>query len=151
VTGKVAGILETPSFIKQRPQADFATQSGPMLVINGKLPRRTVSYGIVASFDMADQENTEPVSEAATLTLSCLPYRNQKFRLASSRVSSVISFSARTLCFWMAAARPAFILPRWGGIATSCRWAPSLAYTDKKSHETGVRFAPKSGLSAKCQ
>jgi hypothetical protein len=26
-----------------------------------------------------------------------------------------------------------------------------LAYTDKKSHETGVRFAPKSGLSAKCQ
>ena len=34
---------------------------------------------------MADQENTEPVSEAATLTLSCLPYRNQKFRLASSR------------------------------------------------------------------
>ncbi|MGB9384065.1 MAG: hypothetical protein WCB50_04630, partial [Pseudolabrys sp.] len=88
MTGKVAGILETPSFIKQRPQADFATQSGPMLVINGKLPRRTVSYGIVASFDVADQENTEPVSEAATLTLSCLPYRNQKFRLASSRVSS---------------------------------------------------------------
>ena len=124
MTGKVAGILETPSFIKQRPQADFATQSGPMLVINGKLPRRTVSYGIVASFDMADQENTEPVSEAATLTLSCLPYRNQKFRLASSRVSSGISFRARTLCFWTAVARPAFIRPCWGGIATCCRWVP---------------------------
>ena len=45
MTGKVAGILETPSFIKQRPQADFATQSGPMLVINGKLHSRFVRYG----------------------------------------------------------------------------------------------------------
>ena len=28
VTGKVAGVLETRSFIKQKPQVDFATQSG---------------------------------------------------------------------------------------------------------------------------
>jgi hypothetical protein len=135
VTGEVAGILVTPLFIKQRPQADFANQSGPMLVINGKLHSRFVRYG-------GSRKYRAGVG-SATLTLSCLPYRNQKFRLASSRVSSAISFSARTLCFWMAAARPAFILPRWGGIATSCRWAPSLAYTDKKSHETGVALPPK--------
>ena len=91
VTGEVAGVLETRSFIKQRPQVDFATQSGPMLVIDGEV--------MLASFDMADQENTESVLAAATLAWSCSPYRNQKFRLASSRVSSGISFDARTLCF----------------------------------------------------
>ena len=37
VTGEVAGVLETRSFIKQRPQVDFATQSGPMLVIDGEV------------------------------------------------------------------------------------------------------------------
>ena len=30
LTGEVAGILETHSFIKQKPQVGFATQSGPM-------------------------------------------------------------------------------------------------------------------------
>jgi uncharacterized protein YigE (DUF2233 family) len=30
-----AGVAETQAFLKQRPQADLATQSGPMLVING--------------------------------------------------------------------------------------------------------------------
>ena len=64
---------------------------------------------ILGSLDMADQENTEPVLEVATRTQSCLPYQNLKFRLPSSRSSSGISFSARTLCFWMAVARPAFI------------------------------------------
>jgi len=32
-----AGILSTGDFIKQKPAAEFATQSGPMLVIDGKL------------------------------------------------------------------------------------------------------------------
>ena len=45
VTGEVAGILETRSFIKRRPQVDFATQSGPMLVIDGKVHARFVRYG----------------------------------------------------------------------------------------------------------
>jgi len=33
----IAGVLETGRFLKQRPKADFATQSGPMLVIDGKI------------------------------------------------------------------------------------------------------------------
>jgi uncharacterized protein YigE (DUF2233 family) len=45
LTGEVAGILETRSFIKQRPQVDFATQSGPMLVIDGELNARFARYG----------------------------------------------------------------------------------------------------------
>jgi uncharacterized protein YigE (DUF2233 family) len=32
-----AGVLETSAYLKQRPATDFATQSGPMLVINGRL------------------------------------------------------------------------------------------------------------------
>ena len=32
-----AGVLETGAFLKKRPKAEFATQSGPMLVIDGRL------------------------------------------------------------------------------------------------------------------
>jgi uncharacterized protein YigE (DUF2233 family) len=35
-----AGVLETQAFLKTRPAADLATQSGPMLVINGRLHPR---------------------------------------------------------------------------------------------------------------
>jgi uncharacterized protein YigE (DUF2233 family) len=45
LSGEVAGILETHSFIKQKPQADFATQSGPMLVIEGEVNPRFIRYG----------------------------------------------------------------------------------------------------------
>jgi uncharacterized protein YigE (DUF2233 family) len=45
LTEEVAGILETSSFIKQRPQVDFATQSGPMLVRDGEVNARFVRYG----------------------------------------------------------------------------------------------------------
>jgi uncharacterized protein YigE (DUF2233 family) len=37
VAGETAGVLDTVSFLKDRPAADFATQSGPMLVIHGRL------------------------------------------------------------------------------------------------------------------
>ena len=45
LTEEVAGILETRSFIKQKPGVDFATQSGPMLVIDGEVNARFVRYG----------------------------------------------------------------------------------------------------------
>jgi uncharacterized protein YigE (DUF2233 family) len=32
-----AGILETGRFLREKPEANFATQSGPMLVINGAI------------------------------------------------------------------------------------------------------------------
>lgn len=37
VSGDSASILETRHFLKQRPLVDIATQSGPMLVINGAI------------------------------------------------------------------------------------------------------------------
>jgi uncharacterized protein YigE (DUF2233 family) len=45
LTGEVARILETRSFIKQKPQVDFATQSGPMLVIDGEVNAWFVRHG----------------------------------------------------------------------------------------------------------
>jgi GNAT superfamily N-acetyltransferase len=45
VTGDIAGVMETRSFLRQRPQADFATQSGPMLVIDGRLHPRFARHG----------------------------------------------------------------------------------------------------------
>jgi uncharacterized protein YigE (DUF2233 family) len=37
VAGETAGVLDTGSFLTKRQAVDFATQSGPMLVINGRL------------------------------------------------------------------------------------------------------------------
>ncbi len=37
VTGNNASILDTRKFLEQRPRSDIATQSGPMLVINGAI------------------------------------------------------------------------------------------------------------------
>ena len=37
VSGQEAGVLTTERFLSQKPWAEFATQSGPMLVINGKI------------------------------------------------------------------------------------------------------------------
>jgi uncharacterized protein YigE (DUF2233 family) len=37
VSGQEAGLVTTERFLSQKPRADFATQSGPMLVINGKI------------------------------------------------------------------------------------------------------------------
>ena len=45
VAGESAGVLDTGSFLKQRPPAEFATQSGPMLVINGRLHPRFARDG----------------------------------------------------------------------------------------------------------
>jgi uncharacterized protein YigE (DUF2233 family) len=37
VSGRQAGILETSRYLRQRPRVEFATQSGPMLVIDGRI------------------------------------------------------------------------------------------------------------------
>jgi uncharacterized protein YigE (DUF2233 family) len=44
-TGDRAGVMETGAFLKQKVQADVATQSGPMLVIDGKLHPRFTPQG----------------------------------------------------------------------------------------------------------
>jgi uncharacterized protein YigE (DUF2233 family) len=40
VSGEEAGVVTTERFLSQKPRADFATQSGPMLVIKGKIHPR---------------------------------------------------------------------------------------------------------------
>jgi uncharacterized protein YigE (DUF2233 family) len=40
LSGQTAGVLTTQRFLTVRPPADFATQSGPMLVIDGKIHPR---------------------------------------------------------------------------------------------------------------
>src|SRR5215510_4135309 len=40
VSGEKAAVAETGAFLKQRPRTDLATQSGPMLVMNGRVHRR---------------------------------------------------------------------------------------------------------------
>ena len=37
IAGDRVGVLDTVNFLRARPRVDFATQSGPMLVIDGKL------------------------------------------------------------------------------------------------------------------
>lgn len=44
-SGGTAGVLETGAYLKAKPVADFATQSGPMLVINGRLHPRFSKEG----------------------------------------------------------------------------------------------------------
>ena len=43
VSGNIAGILETNRFLQQRTHIDTATQSGPMLVIGGRIHPRFLS------------------------------------------------------------------------------------------------------------
>ena len=45
VAGQTAGVLETGAYLKAKPPADIATQSGPMLVIDGKLHPRFTPQG----------------------------------------------------------------------------------------------------------
>ncbi len=40
VAGGKPGVMETQAYIREKPNADYATQSGPMLVIDGKLHPR---------------------------------------------------------------------------------------------------------------
>jgi uncharacterized protein YigE (DUF2233 family) len=54
VSGRTAGVLETSRYLKAKLQPDYATQSGPMLVINGRIhpkisengPSRKIRNGV---------------------------------------------------------------------------------------------------------
>jgi len=46
VGGGRAGVMETTHFLKERPAADYATQSGPMLVVGGKIHPRIHADGV---------------------------------------------------------------------------------------------------------
>ena len=54
VAGQTAGVVETGRYLRQRPKVDYATQSGPMLVIDGEIhpkisdngPSRKIRNGV---------------------------------------------------------------------------------------------------------
>ncbi|HUO54689.1 MAG TPA: phosphodiester glycosidase family protein [Rhodoblastus sp.] len=46
IGGGRAGVMETSHFLSQRPKVDYATQSGPMLVVNGRIHPRIHSDGV---------------------------------------------------------------------------------------------------------
>jgi uncharacterized protein YigE (DUF2233 family) len=46
ITGETAAVSDSDSFLRDKPQVDFATQSGPMLVIGGQLHPRFVQARI---------------------------------------------------------------------------------------------------------
>lgn len=45
VRGQQAGVMETGRYVRQKVRVDFATQSGPMLVIDGKIHPRISEQG----------------------------------------------------------------------------------------------------------
>ncbi len=45
IAGDTAGVMETSAYLKAKPKVDFATQSGPMLVIGGNLHPRFTEDG----------------------------------------------------------------------------------------------------------
>jgi uncharacterized protein YigE (DUF2233 family) len=59
IDGKRAGVMETEAFLAKRPRAKYATQSGPMLVIDGKIHPR-----FVGSSDSLKRRNGVGVSDA---------------------------------------------------------------------------------------
>ena len=63
VTGQTAGVLETTAYLKLRPRADFATQSGPMLVIDGRLHPRF-------AFDGASRKPRDGIGIVSPSTLA---------------------------------------------------------------------------------
>ena len=117
LAGEVAGILETRSFMKRRFQVDFATQSGPMLVIDGEVHAQFVQYGGSRKYRVGVGSRRDPNLVVFAISESEVSF-GEFARLFRN------SFDATTLCFWTAVARPAFIRPCWGGIATSCHWVP---------------------------
>ncbi len=46
IGGGQAGVMETTRYLAQKPKADYATQSGPMLVIGGKVHPRIHETGV---------------------------------------------------------------------------------------------------------
>ncbi|MGY2049896.1 phosphodiester glycosidase family protein [Methylobacterium sp. JK268] len=45
VSGERAGVMETGRYLRAHPRADYATQSGPMLVINGRIHPKISTNG----------------------------------------------------------------------------------------------------------
>lgn len=75
VAGARAGVLETGAYLRTQPKSDIATQSGPMLVIDGKLHPLFVraeasrkmrnGVGVTAQGEVVFAISDEPVSFAA--------------------------------------------------------------------------------------
>jgi len=86
VAGDRVGVLETGAYLKQRLRPDLATQSGPMLVIDGKL------HSV-----MARRASDEVVLVLATTTRSYSPCLIAKFRSRNLDAYFATTSNAATL------------------------------------------------------
>jgi uncharacterized protein YigE (DUF2233 family) len=81
ISAHEAAVAETQTFLKQRPQVDPATQSGPMLVIDGRLHSRF------------DRRSTSLKARTGVgvraVAKSCSPSLRRQYRLTPSHASSV--------------------------------------------------------------
>ena len=116
VAGDKAGVLETGAYLKQQLRPDIATQSGPMLVINGRLHPRFVHANVSLK-----QRSGVGVRDAQTVVfaISDDEVSFQAFgRLFRDRTS------ATTRSSWTAAASPPSMLPRSTAAPTCSPSAP---------------------------
>ena len=91
IDGKSAGVMETRAFLKRNRRPDYATQSGPMLVIDGKLHPRFIAgsdfrkrrngVGIISRHEVVFAISDTAVSfhDFATLFRDKLACRNALF------------------------------------------------------------------------
>ena len=116
VAGERAGVLETGAYLRKQLHPDMATQSGPMLVINGRLHPRFVHANVSLK-----QRSGMGIRDAQTLV----------FAISDNPVSFAAFarlFRDRTKCdnalFLMAAACRACTSPRLNVAPTCSRSDP---------------------------
>ena len=100
VAGDTLGVLETGAYLKQHLRPDLATQSGPMLVINGRLHPRFIHYG-------ASRKRRGGVV-LATIAPPYSQYRTEKFRSRNLDAYFATTSNAVTLSFSTAVAFRAY-------------------------------------------
>ena len=100
-------MLETGAFLKKKPNALFATQSGPMLVIEGKLHPRIAKASTSAKARDGVCVRGEGVALFAISEGEVLSIR--------SSVSSGMGSNAAMRCFWTAVRRPRSMFLRLSG------------------------------------
>ena len=127
VRDQTAGVLETRRYLASRPRAEIATQSGPMLVIDGRIHPKF-------SEDGSSRKLRNGVAYATAMSRSS-PYRRLPSASGSSRISSRTRSAVRTrfssTARCRASTRPRSIVPtgspQWGRLS-----APSSANEQPK-------------------
>jgi hypothetical protein len=137
-----AAVAETQAFLKQRPQADLATQSGPMLVMDGRL--HPVLSGA------ARRSNCVLVLAYVQMAKSYSPSLKTQSHLTASHAYSAMGRNALMRCFLTGAVLRAYSCRHSIVPEISCRSALCWLYSKQIEPHQGNsgRCALTVGLSA---